>query len=220
MKRSLCAWILGGGVALAAPDETLFLPAEGWREVGGVALDPQDARKLIPEPGTGVLFSPGKAAYLLSREPLGDVEVRVEFMVPKGSNSGVYFCGSHEVQILDSHGVEKPGYAGNACGGIYPEWENNANVRGHNPRLNASKPPGEWQTFDVKYRAPRFDDTGKKVANARFLQIAHNGQTVLENIEVLGTTRSGLPEQAAGPLRLQGDHGPVAFRNIQIRPLK
>jgi hypothetical protein len=219
MKKSLYA-LLVAGIAVTAWAGTEFLPAKGWQEVGSVALDKNDPKKLVTEPGKGILFSPGgKTEYLLTKEKYVDVEVHVEFMIPKDSNSGVYFCGSHEVQILDSFGVEKPTYPGNACGGIYPEWVHNANVRGHNPRVNASKPPGEWQTFDVVYRAPRFDATGKKIANARFVKVVHNGQVVQEDVEVFGTTRSGLPEKAAGPLRIQGDHGAVAIRNIQIKPL-
>ena len=86
-------------------------------------------------------------------------------------------------------------------------------------RVNASKPPGEWQCFDVIYRAPRFDSAGHKTRNASFEKVSHNGTTVQENIELLGPTRVGLPEQARGPLRLQGDHGPVAYRNLRVRPI-
>jgi hypothetical protein len=197
-----------------------FQPAKGWQEVGSVALDKQDSKKFTTEPGKGIMYSAGRGEYLLTTEEWGDVEVHVEFIVPKDSNSGVYFAGSHEVQILDSFGVVNPSYPGNACGGIYPEWVNNANVRGHNPLVNASLPPGEWQTFDVVYRAPRFDAAGKKIENARFVKVVHNGKLVQENVEVLGTTRSGSPEKARAPLRLQGDHGPVAYRNITVRPLK
>lgn len=202
------------------PTVVQFRPAKGWDEVGGVSLDKQDPKKFVPAPGKGVWCSAGHGEYLLSVEEWGDVEVHVEFVVPKDSNSGVYFCGSHEVQILDSFGAGEPAYPGNACGGIYPEWINNANVRGHNPRVNASLAPGEWQTFDVIYRAPRFDASGKKTENARFIKVVHNGKLVQENVEVLGTTRVGLPEKAKGPLRIQGDHGPVAFRNIVVKPLK
>ncbi len=197
----------------------VWAPAKGWQEVGGVSLDPQDARAFKADPGTGVFYSPGKAAYLCTREAYGDVEVHIEFNVPKGSNSGVYFGGSHEVQILDSHGAGEPSYPGNVCGGIYPEWLGNTNVRGHNPRVNVSKPAGEWQTFDVMYRAARFDAGGRKIANARFEKVVHNGQVVQENVELLGPTREGLPEKVAGPLRIQGDHGPVAIRDVRIRPL-
>lgn len=221
LRRSMEAWrrltarpLLTPGAALDA-----WQPAPGWREVGEVAMDPADPKKLAGMPGQGVILSEGKAGYLLTRDAFSDVEVHVEFLVPAHSNSGVYVNGCHEVQILDSFGVEKSDYPGNECGGIYPEWVGNANVRGHTPRVNASLPPGRWQSFDIVYRAPRFDAAGKKTANGCFVKVIHNGRVVHENVEVLGTTRSGLDEVAAGPLRLQGDHGPVAYRNIRIRPL-
>lgn len=221
LRRSMEAWrrltarpLLTPGAALDA-----WQPAPGWSEVGSVALDPADPKKLASMPGQGVILSEGKAGYLLTRDAFSDVEVHVEFLVPAHSNSGVYVNGCHEVQILDSFGVEKSDYPGNECGGIYPEWVGNANVRGHTPRVNASLPPGQWQSFDIVYRAPRFDAAGKKTANGCFVKVIHNGRVVHENVEVLGTTRSGLDEVAAGPLRLQGDHGPVAYRNIRIRPL-
>ena len=89
------------------------------------------------------------------------------------------------------------------------------------PLVNASRRPGEWQSFHIWFRAPRFDSSGKKIANARFLRVLHNGQLVQKNTEVDGPTRSGLeiPEAAENPLMLQGDHGPVAYRNIYFRPL-
>ena len=221
LRHSMEAWrrltarpLLPSGTALEA-----WQPAPGWSEVGSVALDPQDGRKLVAEPGAGVILSAGKAGYLLTRDTFSDVEVHVEFMVPARSNSGVYVNGCHEVQILDSFGVEKSDYPGNECGGIYPEWVGNANVRGHTPKLNASLPAGQWQSFDIVYRAPRFDATGKKTANGCFVKVLHNGRIIHENVEVLGTTRSGLDEAAAGPLRLQGDHGPVAYRNIRVLPI-
>lgn len=157
--------LLPVGTALVA-----WQPAKGWQEVGGVTLDPAKPEKFKVEEGTGVIVSKGRAEYLMTTEQYRDVEVHVDFMITSNSNSGVYFCGSHEIQILDSFGVEKPPCPGNACGGIYPERVNGANVRGHNPLVNAALPPGEWQTFDVIYRAPRFDVDGKKTANARFVK--------------------------------------------------
>jgi hypothetical protein len=203
----------------AGPTSPAWQPARGWQVAGGVTLDKQDAKKFAVEPGAGVMVSVGKGEYLLTKESYGDVEVHLEFNIPKGSNSGLYFNGSYEVQVYDSFGVEKDHYPGIECGGIYPEWITNANVRGHSPLVNASLPPGQWQTFDVVFRAPRFDAAGKKTANARFVKVVHNGRLVQEDVEVFGPTRAGLPEKAAGPLRLQGDHGPVAYRNIRIRSL-
>src|SRR6478609_5332799 len=194
-------------------------PAAGWKEAASVTLDPADTGKFLSAEGTGVLLSEGKAAFLSSRQPHGDAQIHVEFNIPAHSNSGVYVMGSYEVQIYDSHGVEKDKYPGIECGGIYPEWVKNANVRGHSPTVNSALPPGQWQSFDIVFRAPRFDASGHKTANARFEKVIHNGTLVHENVELLGPTRGGLPEAASGHLRLQGDHGVVAFRNIRIKPL-
>ena len=97
-------------------------------------------------------------------------------MVPKGSNSGVYFQGRYEIQVFDSYGVPAPKYSD--CGGIYRRWDpkrgkGNEGFEGQPPRRNASKPPGQWQAFDVVFRAPRFDENGKKTANARFIKVVH-----------------------------------------------
>ncbi|NOY57975.1 MAG: DUF1080 domain-containing protein [Calditrichaeota bacterium] len=76
--------------------------------------------------------------------------------------------------------------------------------------------------YDIFFRAPRFDKNGRKTANAKFIKVVQNGQIIQENVEVSGPTRSAafLDEQPLGPLMLQGDHGPVAYRNVRIRPLK
>jgi hypothetical protein len=141
-------------------------------------------------------------------------------MVPKGSNSGVYFQGRYEIQILDSWGVKEPTYTD--CGGIYERWKDDKGYEGHAPKVNASKEPGQWQSFDMIFRAPRFDAAGKKIANAKFEKVVHNGQIVHENVEVTGPTRAAVyeDEKPLGALVLQGDHGPVAYRNMWIEPLK
>lgn len=221
LLHSMIGWRRLQIMAMVPPGQTpaVWEPTPGWSEVGNVRLDPQNPGRLTSEPGTGVMMSQGGGPFLATKQSYGDVAVHVEFMIPQHSNSGMYFLGSHEVQILDSFGVATSDYPGNECGGIYPEWINEANVRGHSPRVNASKPAGEWQTFDVLYRAPRFDAAGKKTRNARFEKVLLNGKLVQQDVEVLGPTRLGLPEQARGPLRLQGDHGAVAYRNVRIRPL-
>jgi hypothetical protein len=161
----------------------------------------------------------GKTSDILSRLEHGDVEVHVEFMVPKGSNSGVYLQGRYEVQILDSWGVEEPTHGD--CGGIYQRWRDGEGFEGHAPRENASRPPGEWQSFDIVFRAPRFDAAGGKTAHARFVSVVHNGVLVHQDVEVTGPTRAAAyeDEKPRGPLMLQGDHGPVAYRNIVVRGL-
>jgi hypothetical protein len=193
-----------------------------WRVAGDVSKDAQDEKKLVAKDGTGVLFNgdKGRTNNLLTKQEFGDVEAHIEFMIPAKSNSGIYFMSRYEVQVYDSFGVAKDQYPGIECGGIYPRWIDNARIEGHSPRINASRPPGQWQSFDIVFRAPRFDGTGKKIANAVFVKVIHNGQTVHENVEVTGPTRAAAfsDEKLAGPLMLQGDHGPVAYRNLRIRP--
>jgi len=163
----------------------------------------------------------GVTAHLVSSQEFGDVQAHVEFLIPQGSNSGVYFQGRYEIQILDSFGVKEPGFSD--CGGIYQRWDDSApegskGFEGRSPAQNASRPAGEWQRFDVVFRAPRFDGSGKKTANACFAKVFLNGVLIHENQEVTGPTRAALfgDEAPLGPLMLQGDHGPVAFRNIRL----
>ena len=106
-------------------------------------------------------------------------------------------------------------------GGIYQRWDNGKGFGGFAPRTNASRPPGQWQFYHTWFRAPRFDNAGAKTENAKFERVVYNGVTIHENAACDGPTRSAMkiPEAAANPLMLQGDHGPVAFRNIYIRPL-
>jgi hypothetical protein len=90
------------------------------------------------------------------------------------------------------------------------------------PKERADLPPGRWQSYHYWFQGPRFDASGKKIANAKFLRILHNGQLIHENVERLGRTVATLdiPEAPTNPIGLQGDHGAVAFRNIYIRPLR
>jgi hypothetical protein len=85
--------------------------------------------------------------------------------------------------------------------------------------VNATKPPGEWQSFDITFRAPRFDADGKKVSNAKFVKVVHNGKVIHENVDLTGPTRAAHwdDEKPAGPIMLQGDHGPVAYRNLRVK---
>jgi hypothetical protein len=161
----------------------------------------------------------GKTSNLITKDEWGDVEVHVEFRLPPKSNSGVYLMARYEVQILDSFGVKQP--KSGDCGGIYQRWANGKGFEGHAPRVNAAKPAGEWQSYDITFRAPRFDKDGKKTANACFVKVVHNGEVIHENVEVTGPTRSSTynDEKPTGPLMLQGDHGPIAYRNLRIRPL-
>lgn len=217
----------GGWIDLvASPElEAWRPPTEGWVFVRDVHLDPENPKKLVGEPGAGALYNgpKGRTKNLVTKRKYADLEAHVEFLIPKGSNSGVKFGGVYEIQILDSHG--KTALTGNDCGGIYPRAQAKPKYhyldKGHAPRTNASRPAGEWQTLDIVFRAPRFDDAGQKVANARFVKVVLNGQVIHENEEAATPTGSAWvkKETPTGPFLLQADHGPVAFRNVRIRPL-
>jgi hypothetical protein len=198
-------------------------PTGEWTLADGVKLDPQDKKRLAWEPGGAAAANgaKGRTVDLISTQEFGDVEVHVEFVISSQSNSGVYFMGRYEVQVYDSFGVAKDKYPGIECGGIYPRWIDNHEVDGHSPRVNVSRAPGEWQTFDVVFHAPRFDAVGKKIRNAEFVKVVHNGTVVHENVPLSGPTRAAHrnDEKSTGPLLLQGDHGPVAYRNVRVRPL-
>jgi hypothetical protein len=176
----------------------------------------------VAEPGDRIVNGPtGRTANLVTEEKFGDIELYLEFMLAKGSNSGVYLHGLYEIQIFDSWGSTEPMRTSD-CGAVYHRWINNQGVGGSAPRVNASRRPGEWQSFQIWFRAPRFDTSGRKTENARFIRVLHNGILVQEEVEVDGPTRAHMPHPEAplNPLMLQGDHGPVAFKDIYVRPLR
>jgi hypothetical protein len=199
-------------------------PTGNWTVAAGVSVDPANPEKFVIKPGQGIVVNgpTGRTVDLITEAEFGDAQIHVEFCIPKHSNSGVYLMGRYEIQVYDSFGVEKDKYPGIECGGIYPRWIGDKNVEGHSPLANASKAPGEWQRFDISFRAPRFDASGKKIANAKVVKLVHNGKVIHENVEVTGPTRGGSPEEEkpTGPIRLQGDHGAVAYRNLRVKELK
>jgi hypothetical protein len=201
-------------------------PTSDWLVAGDARLDAKNPKRLVAVDGSGVLLNgkSGKTKNLLSKRDYQDVEAHFEFVVPKGANSGVKFEALYEIQIFDSFGVVKP--KATDCGGIYPRAELLPIYRhidaGIPPRVNAARNFGEWQTLDVIFRAPRFDSNGKKTRNARFDRVVLNGEVIHENVELVTPTGHAWrrKEVARGPILLQGDHGPVAFRNIRVKPLE
>jgi hypothetical protein len=198
---------------------------DGWSLVDTVKLDADNPRRLLFD-GTGPIWingTKGNAPNLVTRQSFGDCELHLEFMLPKGSNSGVKFHGHYEIQLFDSFGKKE--LTGADCGGIYPRAETKPVYRhldkGIAPKVNACKAPGEWQTLDVVFQAPRFDAAGKKTADARIVKATLNGEVIHED-QVLKTPTGHADvtkEVPTGPLLLQGDHGFVAFRNVKVRPL-
>src|SRR5689334_18565798 len=149
----------------------------------------------------------------------GDVQLHVEFMAPPvqgdgqaRGNSGVFLMGIYEVQVLDSY--RNPTYADGAVGAIYGQYP---------PLVNASRPPGEWQTYDIVFHRPRFEATGGLTSPAR-MTILFNGVLIQDNVVLTGPTahkhRPAYTIHADRlPLMLQ-DHGnPVRFRNIWVRDI-
>ncbi|MEM6916045.1 MAG: DUF1080 domain-containing protein, partial [Verrucomicrobiota bacterium] len=175
--------------------------------------------------GEGILYNgkEGKTSNMRTVESFGDVELYAEFMIPKSSNSGIYFMERYEIQILDSFGKPDKDLKHGDCAGIYERWDETKEkneekgFEGTPPSTNASGAPGSWQTYRIHFRAPRFDADGNKIENARFLRVEHNGTLVHENAEVTGPTRGGQSgEIAEASLKIQGDHGPIAFRKLVV----
>lgn len=172
--------------------------------------------------GTGIIVNLNddkKKSPLLTAWEHGDIDLELEFMMPKGSNSGLYLQGRYEVQLYDSWGVKNPKFSD--LGGIYRNWESEPGkiYMGKAPLVNAAKAPGLWQKMYVSFKAPRFDVNGKKIANAKLNIVKINGLTIHENLEIPLPTGGPIEnnEKALGPLMVQGDHGAVAFRNIKYR---
>jgi hypothetical protein len=228
------------------PTDAPLLPGSTWK-----VHDPQRPAPVVVTPGLGaappsdatVLFDGGSAdawtgadggmawavqegallaggGNLATRESFGDCQLHIEWATPAEvhadgqarGNSGVFFMGRYEVQVLDSY--ENVTYADGQAAALYGQEP---------PLVNACRPPGEWQSYDIVFRAPRFE--GGQLASPAVVTVLHNGVLVHHARELLGATRHAAvatyaPHEPQGPLVLQ-DHGdPVRFRNIWIRRLE
>jgi len=157
---------------------------------------------------------------ICTREAIGDCQLHLEWQAPaddagegqQRSNSGVFFQDRYEIQVLDTY--ENPTYADGFAGAVYGQTP---------PLVNACRPPGEWQAYDIVWRGPRFD--GDDVVRRARVTVLHNGVVVQDATELIGQTTHrdvGTYEHhpPAAPLRLQ-DHGdPVRFRNVWYRDLQ
>jgi hypothetical protein len=197
----------GKTLGLAVPADGVELGSDAWvneRDKGGLGWNWEDG-VLRSVPGTG---------NVRTRDRFGDCQLHLEFSVTadpeqewkNDGNSGVYIQRRYEIQILNSHGRQA---SDESCGAIYTT---------RRPATNASLPAGEWQSFDIAFRAPRWDGK-EKVENAR-VTVIHNGEMIHDDVSIPAKTGSGKPEGASEePLRLQDHGGVVKFRNVWIRRL-
>ncbi|ATL49217.1 hypothetical protein COR50_19685 [Chitinophaga caeni] len=160
----------------------------GWKAMGHNQWIVQD----------GILTSPKSGSNLVSEQKFKDFKLHIEFKYPKGSNSGIYLRGRHEVQILDNSKDEHPD--SHLFSGVYGFLT---------PSEINSLGPDQWQSYDI-------------TLIGRMVTIVANGKTVISNQEIPGITGGALDSNEAepGPIYIQGDHGPVQFRKITITPAK
>ncbi len=188
-----------------------------WRnDKGGPShwLVKDGAMVVPPKPSTN---APSEDIW--TKDEFGDIQLHLEFATPnpphgdsqERGNSGVFLFGVYELQVLDSY--HNRTYADGSCASVY----------GQSPPLaNASRPPGEWQTYDVVFLAPRFKEN--KLESPAYITVFHNGVLVQNHTEILGESGHKIlakykPHGPKGPIRLQ-DHGnPTRYRNFWIRPL-
>ena len=199
-------------------------PGNSWTLVGDVTVDMNMVNAVKSTKGTGILLNtstPKKPGFdLYTIKEYGDMILELDYLVAKGANSGIFLQSNYEIQIEDSWTLTNPVSSSN--GGAHERWNNDKpegekGFDGFAPRQNVSKAPGLWQHIKVVFQAPKFDASGIKIANARLLSVDLNGVTIHENVELTGATRGGFgTEKALAPLRIQGDQGTVAFRNISI----
>jgi hypothetical protein len=193
---------------------------EVWKIVSSAELDPKDPSNLATKgdgsEGHGLMFrvkhEEGYGSNPYTEKTFADCEVHVEFMTPNKSNSGVYLMGQYEVQILADRGTPDNKLGMHNTGAIYVTSP---------PKTISLKPYGEWNTMDIVFQAPRFEN-GKKVKNAKFISVIINGTKVQENVDTPKPTGGQLPggEKPTGPLMLQGDHGCVAFRSVRVKAIE
>jgi len=183
----------------------------------GYDLIPEGKGKCLWTFKEGVLTASPSWDSVITRDNYRDFRMHVEFNVNSGTkadperngNSGIYIQQRYEVQILDSYGVSRADYKKSYCGSLY---------KMKMPDKLVCKPAGQWQTYDIAFRAARYDGD-KKVENAR-ITVYHNGELIHDDVELLRKTGAGKKEGSnPRPIKLQGHANKVRFRNIWVQEL-
>jgi hypothetical protein len=205
--------IVTSGTAKSAPSDAIVLfdgsSLDGWTYTNGKAAEWSiEGDAMVVKPGSGSIVSKAK---------FNDAQIHLEFATPTKvegegqgrGNSGMYLQGRYEVQILDS--FENETYGNGQCSAIYGQYE---------PLVNVSRGPGQWQTFDVIFHAPKFDGDGKKTAPGT-VTVFHNGVLTQDHVELQGVTGGSLSPESAepGPILLQDHNNLTRFRNVWVRRL-
>ena len=223
--------------ALPPPEETeIWKPAPAVVDPGRAGRPPSDAVVLFDgadlsawrgrggapqwDVADGALTVRPGAGNLTTKQAFGDVQLHIEWRAPgkivgesQGrGNSGVFLMGLYEVQVLDSW--QNPTYVNGQAASVYKQ---------HVPLVNASRAPGEWQTYDIIFTAPRFTDEGKLERPAA-MTVLHNGVLVQNHVTLEGpTVFRGAPRYEAHadrlPIMLQDHRNEVSYRNIWVREL-
>ena len=204
------------GIGTAPPSDAIVL-------FDGTNLDQWESTDGSPvqwELKDGIMTIVPHTPGIITKQSYGDIQLHVEWRTPvddQGSgqgrgNSGIYLQNRYEVQVLDSYQNET--YVNGQAGAVYKQ---------HIPLVNACRPPGEWQTFDILFTAPRFRDNGTLFSPAT-VTVIQNGVLVQDHVTILGPTENmGMPEYRAHnlkmPLMLQNHSDLVSYRNIWLREL-
>ncbi len=197
-------------------------PAGNWKLASKIIPDPKKG-SFGWEKGEGILVNApdrkNKGASLYTNEEFGDFDLELDFLVSKGTSSGIFILDRYLLNLADSWTDIHPKASSN--GGVGPTTLDNIAKLGevYAPRQNVSRAPGLWQHAKIIFRAPRFNASGVKTENARLLRVELNNVVVHDNIELTAPTANAIHqnEVPTAPLRFIGEGGAVAFRNIKIK---
>ncbi|TDQ32611.1 3-keto-disaccharide hydrolase [Zeaxanthinibacter enoshimensis] len=202
-----------------APSDAIVLFDGSGFDAWEMVQDSSEVKWILNDDGSMTVKD--KTGDIQTKQEFGDIQLHVEWRSPADverdgqnrANSGVFLSGLYEVQVLDNN--DNDTYTNGQVGAIYKQ---------HVPLAKASVPSGEWNTYDIIYHAPEFNEDGKKIKSGT-MTVLHNGILIQDHVEIKGTTPyigwPKNPPHGKGPIRLQdhGDNSRVSYRNIWVREL-